>query len=149
MTQDQLIISRYINEDKNDTELLVDVLEGFGRQNKGYYFTDILDALKKKYGSGWNEQRAHVALKSASHKGYITEISFKGVTSYRIPPVLRRSSTHHSGLDEKNRALPLPRAATSFEVRDRKKNVEAWATKQKSSSKKVKQFFLSKIKINF
>lgn len=141
MTQDQLIISRYINEDKNDTELLVDVLEGFGRQNKGYYFSDILDALKKKYGSGWNEQRARMSLKSASHKGYITEISFKGVTSYRIPPVLRRSATHHSGLDEKNRSLPLPRTPPSFEDRDSKKHIGAWASKQQSSTKlKVKLY---------
>ena len=65
-------------------EIVLEVIEDLGKHNKPRYFENILKSCITTYN--WSEQRTRSALTNATQQGFVIEITFKGINTYRIPP---------------------------------------------------------------
>ena len=70
---------------------LFEVIDYLENLNKGQYFENILKICLTTYN--WNETRTRSALTNATQQGFVIEIAFKGISTYRIPLLSRVPSS--------------------------------------------------------
>lgn len=82
-----MMATSHAYDDDNDIEIIVEVLDCLNKENIAQHIENIHEICNLTYD--WSKTRTRAALNAASEKGFVLEVSFKGITTFQSAPTLK------------------------------------------------------------